>query len=303
MIDFTARSTSKGTLGFIKRALIFVEGQHKDSQGRFHIFDTERVNKYVDNTNDFLRSGGRLPLQKDHKKNQDNTLGDVEGELYTKVIEEEDLPNKKYKHLLGKLGVFTDYIVVKSKEAIQGIQEGLIKTLSPGLDPSTESFIEISATPTPAIIGPAFFSRTSAEVEDILYFNSVIDEDEIEDEDEDEAEDIPKMYSFEEKEVSSLEYLQSTYAQLTSSLFYILYSLYSSEEEELAANEIDDPISKSYEALDYAFARIEELFELVEFSNSSDTVEKVSGEKPKHSTALEYSRFSKIGLKPVGYIR
>ena len=40
------------------------------------------------------------------------------------------------------------------------IKEGRIKTLSPGIDPATECFVEVSATPIPAIIGPSLmFSR------------------------------------------------------------------------------------------------------------------------------------------------
>jgi hypothetical protein len=50
-------------------------------------------------------------------------------------------------------GVFVDNVVARGKDVVQKIIDKNIRTLSPGIDPATESFIEISATPVPAIIG------------------------------------------------------------------------------------------------------------------------------------------------------
>lgn len=250
-------SDSGDSFSLAKRALIFVEGEHRDSAGREHSFPPERIKKFVDNTNKFIASGGRLPFQKDHQKTQDFNIGDVEGELYTKVITEDDLPNPKYKHLVGKVGVFVDNIIGRGKEVVDQISQGLIKTLSPGLDPRTESFIEISATPTPAIIGPALFSSEGGFVDSLIYFEAPQNPN---------TEDrSKKAFSFEElaeknKDRSKLE---AEYNELSQGLFSILSSIGEASDEELVAADIN-PVEASYDAIEFFLSNLELMFGLVD---------------------------------------
>jgi hypothetical protein len=297
MFDLLKFSISEEDQSFslAKKALIFVEGTHKDSMGRQHEFPASRVKKFVDNTNSFIRSGGRLPFQKDHKKTQDFNIGDVEGELYTKVITESDLPNVKYRHLLGKVGVFVDNIVGKGREVCDQIAQGLIKTLSPGLDPMTESFIEVSATPTPAIIGPALFSKEGDEMDNLIYFEAMMPE----------AAEYKGSPSFKEKAFSfdelnskkkSEEKIEEIYEELSEDLFSILYSIATASEEGLAAASIN-PVESSYDAIEYFLSNLENLFGLVgddeeELENRIESPSVGKQQFPVGKTASDYERNS-----------
>lgn len=280
LLNFSIDSESE-TYSLAKKALIFVEGTHKDSMGRQHEFPASRVKKFVDNTNSFIRSGGRLPFQKDHKKTQDFNIGDVEGELYTKVITEADLPNPKYRHLIGKVGVFVDNIIGKGREVCDQISQGLIKTLSPGLDPMTESFIEVSATPTPAIIGPALFSKTGDELDNLIYFEAM-------------ENPIPgKAFSFDELngKKKSEEKLEEEYEELSEDLFSILYSIATASEEELAASGVNNPVEASYDAIEYFLSNLEQMFGLVS-SEEEMAQQPVKGKETleEGKTASEYKK-------------
>lgn len=167
-----------------KRALVMVEGSHTDSKKRKHVFDKERILRFAANTNAFLEQGGRVPWQTDHAKTQGANLGDLEGELYPEMITAENLPNPKLKHLIGKLGLFTDELIARGKTAVQDVLDGKIKTLSPGIDLATDTIREISATPTPAIVGLSTFKRAeAAEREAIARFALTMQEAEAEDQD------------------------------------------------------------------------------------------------------------------------
>lgn len=239
-----------------KDALIFVEGQHKDRQGNTHVFSAERVQNIANNTIQKISQGVRLPFQRDHKKTTDANIGDLEGSVFTKIITAQDLPNPKHTHLLGKLGVFANRLVVKGTQAVEEARNGLIKTLSAGIDPATESFIEISATPFPAIIGPALFSQFGEEGAELLF----MDEDMAEERD-DEARRNPT--SMEEalgiEKESNKAYEE--YHKLAAALGKVLNNLYLADEETLKGK---NPIEASYEALEFFNKRIEEIFSLIE---------------------------------------
>lgn len=162
-----------------KRALILVEGTHRDSNKRVHTFDAKRIQEIVNNTNQFLANGGRIPWQKDHKKEQAYNIGDLESQLEVRVITEKDLPNNRLKHLIGKVGVFAERLVAKGIDNVQQVLSKNISTLSPGIDIVNNIIKEISATPTPAIVGPSTFSRYAAE--NTASFALTLDEAEMED--------------------------------------------------------------------------------------------------------------------------
>lgn len=147
----------------VKKALVMVEGTHIDSNKRKHVFSAERVQRVVENTNRMLASGGRVPWQKDHQKTQDANIGDLEGKLEVRIITERDLPNPRSRHLIGKVGAFASELVAKGADVVQEVVAGRIKTLSPGIDLVTDTIREISATPTPAIVGLSTFRRASSQ--------------------------------------------------------------------------------------------------------------------------------------------
>lgn len=139
----------------VKEALLFVEGDHIDSAKRLHKFSADRVFRIAENTNKFLRSGGRVPWQQDHDKTQKANIGDLDGEIELREITISDLPNPRAKHLVGKIGAFGK--LIGRGKAIADIVAGNIKTLSPGIDIAGDIIREISATPTPAIVGLSTF--------------------------------------------------------------------------------------------------------------------------------------------------
>ena len=64
LLNFSLVESASGEVeALAKAALIFVEGKHKDSMGREHLFDPQRIQKFVQNTNKHLEMGGRLPVQ------------------------------------------------------------------------------------------------------------------------------------------------------------------------------------------------------------------------------------------------
>lgn len=158
-----------------------VEGSHTDSSKKHHIFDADRIYQIVENTNNWLAKGGRVPWQLDHKKTQDANIGDLESGLEARVITLEDLPNPRLRHLVGKIGAFAERLVGKGGDVVNMVAAGRVKTLSPGIDVRDDIIKEISATPTPAIVGLSTFRQASGN------FALTMDEAESEEEQEDAA--------------------------------------------------------------------------------------------------------------------
>ncbi|HEY9610588.1 hypothetical protein [Allocoleopsis sp.] len=141
----------------VKKAMILVEGHHEDSQGRPHYFSKDRVFRIAENTNTWFSKGNRIPWLTDHQKTQWSTIGDLDGHLEVRKVRPEDVPGLP--HLVGKLAIFADRLIGKGKDVVQKITDGIISTLSPGLDVAVDVIKEISATPTPAIAGLRIFRR------------------------------------------------------------------------------------------------------------------------------------------------
>lgn len=286
---FTKESEQKYSLS--RPALIFVEGQHTDNKKRVHVFGRERVEELVRNTNAFLDKGGRLPFQRDHKKTQEFNLGDVESNLYTKEITADDLPNPKHKHLIGRLGVFVDKITAKGKHVVDQLISKSISTLSPGIDPETKMFAEISATPLPAIIGPGIlfsqFGEGMDTDEDLIVFQAM-------EESKPSASpvipaakpEIPvKAVSFEDLYAgrSNKEATEEKYYKLSNDLFLILSSLTSMSDEELQAKGVENPIQSAYDALEYFFTEVEETFQLVRPEDEEDPLDEEEEDQDSNS--------------------
>jgi hypothetical protein len=144
-----------------KRALVLVAGKHKDNKQRWHEFSEDRLHRIAENSNALFQQGTRIPLLKDHNKTQDSVVGDIDSHFEVREITEENLPNPKHRHLIGRLGLFVDNIVVRSRAAIEQAKEGLLNTISPGIDILTDTIREVSFTPTPAIVGLSMFNRYS----------------------------------------------------------------------------------------------------------------------------------------------
>ncbi len=140
----------------VKDALLLIEGTHKDNAGKEHNFTSDRVLKIAHNTNQALLSGTEVPFMRNHSKKDEDKIGEIVSDLEVRTISEEDLPNKKQKHLLGRLGAFAK---VEIRDALDKVKNKTIKLLSPGIDPVKDVMVEISSVAFPAIQGLSLFSQ------------------------------------------------------------------------------------------------------------------------------------------------
>lgn len=161
----------------IKNALVLIEGTHKDNQGVIHEFPSDRILRIAQRTNAAMSQGYEIPLMSDHSKQLIGTDGELKklgvfvSPFECRVIRQEDLPNPKMQHLIGKLGAFSK---AKILNKVQEVQSKLINLLSPGVDLKLERLAEVSAVAFPAIHGPALFAASNS-VQD-LSFASVKEE-------------------------------------------------------------------------------------------------------------------------------
>ena len=286
---FKIKNPDKDQAELVKSALVFVEGVHVDSNKRKHNFHSSRVQSIVENTNKKVLAGERIPFQKDHKKTQDFNLGDVDSTFRTEIITPENLPNPKHTHLLGKLGVWVDKIVVKGQQAIDSVVNKTITTLSAGIDPATDSFIEISATPFPAIVGPTLFSQEADnDAFLLLEFETGMEK-------EGELDKGPQMMkpnkqAFSMEEALGLgkqkENMLSKYSKLSEALYNVLQSYYSASEDELQGK---DPIQNSYDSIKFFVTELEDLFGLIQNEEENPILRKKSVKLDKKQ--LGFSRF------------
>lgn len=195
--------------GLTKRALILVEGEHIDSKKRKHYFSKDRINDIAENTNTYFNQGANIPLLADHNKTVNAALGNLESPVYVEYITEDNLPNKKAKHLLGKLGIFAEEIVVKSKDAIDKVANNIVNTISAGLDITTDTIREISLTPTPAILGMSLYKNAEFENTTALTFDDL------------------------DQEESDMSELEAMYEQLTNKLWQITKNIQTVDESYL----------------------------------------------------------------------
>jgi hypothetical protein len=105
-------------------------------------------------------------------------IGDVESQFQCTTINESNFPGADDKGLTGKLGIFVNQIAIKSGEAIRQLNEGLLNTLSPGIDVVSNAIREISATPNPAIANLSLFKRAEFE-SDALTFDDLENSDDM----------------------------------------------------------------------------------------------------------------------------
>lgn len=161
----------------IKKGLVLIEGTHVDSKKRTHTFSPARIREIVSNSN-ALFANTRIPVLMDHKKEQSSVIGDVESQFQCTTINESNFPGADDKGLTGKLGIFVNQIAIKSGEAIRQLNEGLLNTLSPGIDVVSNAIREISATPNPAIANLKLFKRAEFE-SDALTFDDLENSDDM----------------------------------------------------------------------------------------------------------------------------
>ena len=158
-LDKNYEEASDGSI--YKKALLFVEGDHKDNKGRSHSFPGDRFLEIVNNTNTEFDKGTEIPFMADHSPKLLDDEGNVKklGTLCSAIechtIKEEDLPNPKHKNLIGRLGAFGKVNVTNK---INEVVNGTIKLLSPGIDPVKNRLVEISAVAFPAISGLSLYS-------------------------------------------------------------------------------------------------------------------------------------------------
>lgn len=205
-----------GTDVLIKQALVAVEGTFKDSDGRPHEFSPDRLETIAEHTNKALDTGVVVPVCTDHKKEFNNTVGSLgdNANAYTKVITEEDLPNPRAKHLVGKMGLFLQDVNIKAKDAISKVRDGIVTSVSMGLnlDPKDHRIVELSLVPIPAIPNMGLFQ---------LGMN-------LEESDE-------TAVTWEELETSeqTLDEMKEEYYQLVERLWKLLDNIYTSESADI----------------------------------------------------------------------
>ena len=225
----------------VKRALVLVEGEHKDNKSRSHLFTPERIELIAENSNRAFSSGARIPVLKDHVKTTDAEVGDIDSPFEVRVISEEDLPDKRHKHLIGKVGIFCEGVVIKAKDMVEKVKAGLGKTISPGIDIMSNTIRELSITPTPAIQGLALYSMEAAK--NALSFDEL------------------------EMEKQNDEELKEQFEEVSEKFYCIMQNILNASEEMLAGQ---DP----YELIDTAFSdyfdRLQMLFQVDDGEEAED---------------------------------
>lgn len=245
-----------GAEAVVKKALVMVEGDHVDSQGRPHKFSAGRIRKIVENTNRLLQMGGRVPWQRDHKKEQSANIGDLEGLLEIKRITESDLHDPRLSHLVGRLGAFTKNLVAKGADVVEELVAGRIKTLSPGIDIATDTIREISATPTPAIVGLSVFKRGEGNENTARFFRT-----------------------WEELDAAAIdmEEIRGEYDELCDDFWTLITSINNLSDEELQG---DDPIQLQYDAADGFVVKLQDLLGLGDTGELDPTQMPADGAMP-----------------------
>lgn len=208
-----------------KKALILVEGEHVDSKKRKHYFGADRIESIANNTNTLFNQGANIPLLADHDKAVKSTLGNLESPVYVEIITEENLPNKRAKHLLGKLGIFTEEISIKTKDAIEKVAKNIVNTISAGLDISTDTIREISLTPTPAILGMSLYKSHLGNID---FESSALTFDDLDNSDDE------------------MQQMEEEYESLTNKLWELTKNIQFADEEMLQGN---DPMQLQEQAI------------------------------------------------------
>jgi len=148
----------------IRQALVLVEGTHVDSSKVTHDFPAERIQRIADNTNAEYESGKDIPVLLDHNKSVESTVGRIDSPVEVRPITEEDLSElgtkaSRLKSLVGKLGIFSNNVVLTAKKAIDAFVSNTVRTVSPGIDISKDVIRELSIVPIPAIQGLSLYSE------------------------------------------------------------------------------------------------------------------------------------------------
>jgi len=160
---FTSTTVENQDGSITKRGLILVEGSHTDSKKRDHVFDRQRVMEIVNNTNAAFQNGMRIPMFKEHNKHIDSMIGEVESPFEARIITAEDLTKNSPRHFIGKLGVFANDLVIKARDTIEKVKDGIARELSPGIDVVKNMLMEVSVVAQPAIQGMSMYAMANAE--------------------------------------------------------------------------------------------------------------------------------------------
>lgn len=286
-------STGVNNVNLIKTALIAVEGTFKDSNSTPHVFTSDRLNKIADFTNKALETGNIIPVCLDHNKSVHTTVGRL-GEnaaAFTKVIEEQDLPNPKARHLLGKVGLFLSDVVIQTFDAVEKVANKIVTSVSMGLnlDPADHRVMELSLVPIPAIPHMGLFKKGDVGISD---------------------DSLNNAFTWEDLEGASqtLEIIKDDYDDLTEKLWTLLNNIYTSEVADIS--DIDGTKTYVTTALNGFSLRLLDVLGLADNSTvqgadatggtqdmssalSADTVANAASTQPN---AAMYSRAPKKGL-------
>lgn len=214
-LEFSSSQDTNNPNVIVKRALVAVEGSFKDAANRPHDFSADRLNTIADFTNQAIQKGITIPVCVDHKKDFHSTVGCLgeNAQVFTKVIQEGDLPQSKATHLLGKIGLFIDQVCIKAKSAVEQVRDGVVTSVSMGLnlDPKDHRIVELSLVPIPAIPAMGLFSKFDPDA-------------------------LGTAFTWEELETSdrTLDDLREDFDELNDKMWRLLDNVYTSESADIA---------------------------------------------------------------------
>lgn len=240
--------------GLVKKALVAVEGTFKDSKGNEHTFTPERLTTIAEHTNRALSTGITIPVCTDHQKDVKSTVGVFgdNAQAYTKVITEEDLPNKKAKHLIGKIGLFVNDVVLKVPEVIEKVKNKVVTSVSMGLNLSKDDhrIMELSLVPISAIPNMGLFGFTGNS--QALTWEDL------------------------ERNEQTIEDLKEDFQKLSDQLWTIISNIYTDDSIDIAS--LDILKQYVYTALNGFSIRVLDILGLSDESLAATSTEEISGE-------------------------
>ena len=273
----------------VKKALVAVEGSFNDSEGNPHEFSSERLNTIAAFTNKALEQGTDVPVCQDHDVSVNNTIGKIEGSAFTKVITADDLPNAKSKHLIGKVGLFVNDVVISAAEAANKVANNILNSVSMGLnlDPNDQRIMELSLVPIPAIPNMGLFKAGRAKFQGLDTGIAPSD----------------NAFTWEELEVNkrTLDDLKEEYENLTDNLWGILTNIYTSDTIEIT--DFDMLRQYVYAAVNGFSTRV---VDLVGLSEQEAEVQQAAADQSATLTAEQAANMQEIqgqGISGTGFNR
>jgi hypothetical protein len=272
----------------VKTALVAVEGTFDDSDGVPFTFDSKRLNTIADFTNAALSKGITIPVCTDHQVKFDTTVGSIEGSAFTKVITEDDLPNKRATDLLGRVGLFVSNVVIKTPKAIEQVLSNVVRNVSMGLnlDANDHRIMELSLVPIPAIPNMGLFKKGRG---NFNFVPSIGNES--------------TAFTWDELEINQrqLDDLKEEFDSLVQSLWGLLNNIYTSDTQDIS--DIDMLKQYVYAALNGFSIRTVDLLGLSDEAGGTDPAADASAMTARQQMDYQQMRRDDMAPQDTGFAR